>query len=216
MRGFLRSGPASKEVAILLRKWVPRSIPDAELFVSDVDIKAGQRWARVLGKELLDRQMAVVCVTSDNAESRWLTFEAGAISNVVSEISDARVIPFLHRTSISSFDGPLTQFQAKTSDRNGYFALLQSMNESSSRPKVESELNDTLELFWPKIEKELEQVNSGQTESDVRDISDVLDNVIFSINDMRGQIGSIEKKINPASAPSARLEPQPSPHFSEG
>lgn len=197
------SGSASKEVAKLLKKWIPRSLSEAELFVSDVDIKAGDRWSSVLGRELSERQAAIVCLTPQNADSTWVNFEAGAISKVITE---SRVIPFLHRISISSIDGPLTQFQAKNADKLGYFDLLKSINELCSTPKSEPELNDTFDIFWPKIEDELSAIKTDKSETGVRDISDVLDNVIFSINDLRDQVAIIEGRVNPVSSPSGRLQ----------
>nr|WP_319491663.1 TIR domain-containing protein [uncultured Desulfobacter sp.] len=198
------SGEISREVAKLLKKWLPRSLSDIELFVSEVDIKAGERWAGVLSNELSVRQYAIVCLTSDNAESAWLNFEAGAISKIINE---SYVAPFLFNVEISNIDGPLSQFQAKKATLEGYKDLLKSINSLIDKPKPESEIEETLEIFWPKIKEELENANqNGNIDKVSRDTKSILSDVIFSINDLREQVTTIENKVSPTSSPTSRLE----------
>lgn len=198
------SGNVSKEVAKTLKKWIPRSLHEVELFVSDTDIKAGERWSKVLGEELSEKKYAIVCLTSDNAESAWLNFEAGAISKT---ITDSQVVPFLFNVEISNIDGPLSQFQAKNATREGYLDLLESINSNLEKPKSENEIEETLGILWSALEGEFKQIEQiSQPDTETRDVKTILSDVIFSINDLREQVTTIENKVSPTSSPGARLE----------
>lgn len=198
------SGSTSKEVAKTLKKWIPRSLLGVKLFVSDTDIRAGDRWSKIIGDELAERKFAIVCLTSDNAESAWLNFEAGAISKT---ISDSYVVPFLFNVELSNIDGPLTQFQAKKVNREGYFDLLKSINAGCENPIAENELEETLDIFWPNIEEDFKSISEDTSSDDAsRDTNAILSDVIFSINDLREQMSFIESKVNPTVSPTSRLE----------
>jgi hypothetical protein len=197
------SGSTSLEVAKILKKWVPRSIPSAELFVSDTDIKSGDRWAKVLGEELSERQFAIVCLTSDNATSAWLNFEAGAISKAISE---SHVVPLLYNLEISNIDGPLSQFQAVKVSREGYLRLLNSLNQVGENKIPQNELEEMLEILWPNVQQEIQNIpETDSLDESQRDTNAILSDVIFSINDLREQVGLIERKVSPTS-PTMRLE----------
>ena len=81
MRVFVSwSGERSREVAKAFRDWLPLVLHYAEPWVSDADIEAGERWAQSVAGELAASTFGVVCVTSENVNSPWVLFEAGALA----------------------------------------------------------------------------------------------------------------------------------------
>jgi hypothetical protein len=112
------SGDRSKALATLLRDRLPLILHYVEPWLSQLDIEAGDRWALEVAKELDACTFGVTCVTPENIASPWILFEAGALAKSMQE---GRVIPLLMDLEFSEISGPLAQFQAKKTDKEGIF-----------------------------------------------------------------------------------------------
>jgi hypothetical protein len=76
------SGDRSLRVAQTLREWLPTVVQRVEPFMSERDIRTGARWRAEVANQLQDCQFGILCLTSDNLQSEWLHFEAGALSKI--------------------------------------------------------------------------------------------------------------------------------------
>ena len=95
MKVFLSwSGPRSHKVAIIFREWLPSVIQEIVPYVSSEDIDKGARWSTDIANELSDSTFGILCVTRENINEPWLTFEAGALSK---SMENAYVSPFPFR-----------------------------------------------------------------------------------------------------------------------
>jgi TIR domain len=74
------SGGVSHRVAVALRDWLPYVLQSVDPYVSSEDIEKGARWSNEVGRELESTSYGILCVTRENLDSRWLNFEAGALS----------------------------------------------------------------------------------------------------------------------------------------
>ena len=74
------SGNISLKVALIFRDWLPSVIQSIEPYVSSEDIDKGARWSTDIAKELENSTFGILCVTKENLEAPWLSFEAGALS----------------------------------------------------------------------------------------------------------------------------------------
>ena len=84
MRVFISwSGNKSHKVALVFRDWLPSVIQSIEPYVSSEDIDKGARWSTDIAKELENSTFGILCVTKDNLEAPWLSFEAGALSKTM-------------------------------------------------------------------------------------------------------------------------------------
>ncbi len=93
MKVFLSwSGARSHRVALTFRDWLPSVIQAIVPYVSSEDIDKGARWSTDIAKELEDSTFGILCVTRENINASWLTFEAGALSKTMDK---AFVSPFL-------------------------------------------------------------------------------------------------------------------------
>jgi hypothetical protein len=63
-----------------MRDWLPLVLHYIEPWLSEADIGAGERWAHPVAQQLSDTNSGLVCVTSENVNSPWLLFEAGALA----------------------------------------------------------------------------------------------------------------------------------------
>src|SRR4051812_44421684 len=104
------SGQKSRDVAIVLRDWLPLVINSIDPFVSSEDISAGARWQGEIAGALEATNFGLVCVTKENQGSPWLNFEAGALAKAV---DSSRVVPLAIDLKPSDIENPLGQFQAQ-------------------------------------------------------------------------------------------------------
>jgi hypothetical protein len=157
------SGNRSQKIAEKLRDWLPLIIESLECWVSSTDLMAGQRWTIELAKKLEKSNIGIIVITHSNKSSPWLLFEAGALSK---SITEGRVIPCLVGLKTSELDGPLSQFQANYSDRDGTYKLTKSINSFLEHPTEVEILTKRFDSFWPQyneIVKEVLQSENGIT-----------------------------------------------------
>ena len=98
MRLFVSwSGAKSKAVAGQLAEWLKLLFQqDVETYMSAHDVEAGERWTVGLADELERSDYAVLCLTPDNLDARWILFEAGAVSR---SVESGRVVPVTQRAT---------------------------------------------------------------------------------------------------------------------
>jgi TIR domain len=180
MRVFLSwSGGRSKQVAEILRYWLPSVLQAVRPYFSPEDVSKGSRWSVEIAKELRASKAGIICLTRDNLASPWLMFEAGAI---VSSLDRSRVIPLLLDVPQSDIGGPLAQFQMARFERNEIEQTVQSLNELLEDPLPKEVLSSAFETWWPKLERSIGEVATKQgsvKRKRVRSDREVLDEVLY-------------------------------------
>lgn len=86
------SGDKSHKAAVVFRDWLPSVIQSITPYVSSEDIDKGARWSVDIASELEDSTFGLLCVTEENLNAPWLSFEAGALSKAMDK---SFVTPFL-------------------------------------------------------------------------------------------------------------------------
>lgn len=154
MKIFLSwSGDLSHKVALILRDWIPSVIQSVEPYVSSEDIDKGARWSTDIAKELESSSYGILCVTSDNLNSPWLNFEAGALSK---SFDKANVSPFLFDLKRSEVKGPSLQFQSTIFSKDDVKKLVTGINKVDDDSSLdEPRLEKVFEVWWPTLEEEL-------------------------------------------------------------
>jgi hypothetical protein len=157
MKVFLSwSGDQSRKVAVVFRDWFPSVIQSLVPYVSSEDIDKGARWSTDIAKELEDSTFGILCVTKDNLNAPWLTFEAGALSKTMDK---SFVSPFLFNIKRSEVDGPILQFQSTVFEKEDIKKLLKTINKACGNEKLNEErLDKAFEVWYPKLEVELNNI----------------------------------------------------------
>ena len=156
MKVFLSwSGHKSHEIAIVLKNWIPSVIQSITPYVSSEDIDKGVRWSSDIAKELQDSSFGILCVTKDNFEEPWLLFEAGALSKALDK---AHVCPLLLDLKMTDTNGPLLQFQSTICEKDDVKKLIFTLNKCSENGLQNDRLEESFEVWWPRLEKELLRV----------------------------------------------------------
>lgn len=186
MQVFLSwSGERSRVVAEALSKWLSQVIQAVEPWIS-VDIEKGVRWAPEVAERLEKSRVGIICLTPENLESRWILFEAGALSKT----KDAYVCTFLLALTPAEVEPPLGQFQHTSFEKQDVARLVRTVNASVARDGEkslsESVLTDVFETFWPQLEAKLNTVLAQQPEAarPKRSESEILDEILTTVRSM--------------------------------
>lgn len=154
MKVFLSwSGTRSHKVAMVFRDWLPSVIQEITPYVSSEDIDKGARWSTDIAKELEDSTFGILCVTRENINAPWLTFEAGALSKTMDK---SFVSPFLFDIKRSEVDGPILQFQSTIFEKEDIQKLVKTLNKACGENGLSNErLEKAFNVWYPTLEEEL-------------------------------------------------------------
>ena len=110
------SGPRSQYVAQALHEWLPSVIQAVEPWMSDTDIDKGTVSVLEIGRALERHKVGILCLTPENQQRPWISFEAGALAKTV---ETAYVIPYLIELPRRELIAPLSQFQNVEANEEG-------------------------------------------------------------------------------------------------
>lgn len=185
MKIFLSwSGEKSHKVAMVFRDWLPSVIQAIEPYVSSEDIDKGARWSTDIARELEDSTYGILCVTKDNIDAPWLTFEAGALSKTMDK---SLVCPFLFDIKRSEVDGPILQFQSTIFSEEDIKKLVTSLNSACGEDALGDErLNKAFDVWYPTLKKDLEQILASSPNSTVekKSTADTEDDILEEVLDL--------------------------------
>jgi hypothetical protein len=158
------SGSKSHKVALVFREWFPSVIQSIEPYVSSEDIDKGARWSTDIAKELENSTFGILCVTKENLEAPWLSFEAGALSKTMDK---AFVSPFLFDIKRSEVKGPVLQFQSTIFQKEDIKKLLNTLNKACNETGISDVMLDkAFEVWYPTLASELNKISDVKDEPD--------------------------------------------------
>lgn len=172
------SGPRSQAVGEAIRQWLPKVIQSARPWMSAEDISAGARWLTDVSGKLNNAKVGIICVTPENQHNPWLLFEAGALSKTLDQ---TKVCPLTFDMTPGQIKGPLSQFQGNELNRHGIGRVLKTVNEAldPGRAVSASELDEIIDVWWPKLVERLKDVPPAATPTPVRSVSDQLEELLM-------------------------------------
>lgn len=152
------SGNISLKVALIFRDWLPSVIQSIEPYVSSEDIDKGARWSTDIAKELENSTFGILCVTKENLEAPWLSFEAGALSKTMEK---AFVSPFLFDIKRSEVQGPILQFQSTIFEKEDIKKMVKTLNKACGDAGIaDTRLDTSFEVWYPRLEESLNELKS--------------------------------------------------------
>jgi hypothetical protein len=181
MKLFLSwSGETSRRVGESLRRHFPLIIQELEPFLSAHDTESGARWTETLTNKLDESSFGILCLTPENLESKWLYFEAGALT----KHSEGRACCLLlGGLQIPDVPPPLSVFQNRSFTKSEISALLRDINRRVEHPLAPDALDTLLSKFWPELESEYEKAiaNVNRTGAEHRNDRALLEEILLSI-----------------------------------
>ena len=150
------AGERSLKVATIFREWLPSVLQCVEPYVSSEDIDKGARWSNDIAKELESSSFGILCVTKENIEAPWISFEAGALSKTLDK---SYVTPFLFDIKRSEISGPILQFQSTIFEKEDIKRLVKTINKASLDNSLPDErVEKIFEVWYPILETNLKAI----------------------------------------------------------
>jgi hypothetical protein len=183
------SGERSKQVALALRDWLREVVQSLQPWMSTADVNAGARWTAEISKALSETRVGILCLTTDNLDSPWLLFEAGALAKT---IDSTFVCPYLLDLKPAAIpNGPLSQFQAKSANKAETLDLMKMLSGQTEQPLTDDMLTRAFERCWSTLEENLAKIPKSAAPARPRKTErEILEEVLVTV---RG----IERKLPP-------------------
>jgi hypothetical protein len=178
------SGNKSHRVAMVFRDWFPSVIQSIIPYVSSEDIDKGARWSTDIAKELDNSTFGILCVTRENMNAPWLSFEAGALSKTMDK---SFVSPFLFDIKRSEVNGPILQFQSTIFQKEDIKKLVFTLNKACGQGNItDARLEKAFDVWFPTLEQQLnalrnindEPEEAKKTESSRAQTSEILEEIL--------------------------------------
>jgi hypothetical protein len=173
------SGTRSRRVAAVLAQWLSGVIQAVKPYYSPDDVAKGVRWNSEIAKELEAATLGVLCLTSDNLESPWMMFEAGALSK---NLDSSRVCPILFGVEPTELKGPLVQFQAAKFEKEEIRRVVKMLNgELGDLALAPDVFESVFEMWWPQLDEKIRQeIEAARAENEVprRSERDLLEEIL--------------------------------------
>lgn len=155
------SGNPSRQVAELIKEWLPNVIQEVEVYVSSQDIAKGERWSTNIASNLSEIEFGLLAITRSNLNAPWVMFEAGALSKTVKGV----VIPILcDLDRIEAANSPLRQFQHALVHQDEFFRIVRDINSRTARPLEEKRLEMVFLKWWPDFMSSFEKIQFEASE----------------------------------------------------
>lgn len=193
MEGILRifiswSGKRSKFVAEALSDWIPYVVQSAKPWISSKDIFAGEDWDKEINEKLGELNFGIICLTPENLQAPWINFEAGALSCKIKDKTS--VCPYLFDLEPQDVAPPLSRFQLVKANREGTLKIVESINKAVKNPLGKNLLDETFNIWWPKLEEKLSnlpRVDDEHTSKSERNEKDILIEILEIVRNFTTQ-----------------------------
>lgn len=182
------SGSLSQKIAREFFNWIPDIIQSVDPFFSE-DTDKGKFWQGDVNRNLARITTGIVILTPENLNSGWIHYEAGALSNKLTQ--KERVCPILINLKKSDVNLPLNMLQLTYFNKDEIFKMIKSINDVQTQP-LESErllkyFNDKWDNFKEVVEKHVkDQPKEKKVELPKRDSNEMLEEIIAKLRNIEG------------------------------
>jgi hypothetical protein len=188
--------PLAERVAKIFGDWLEGVIQDVEAWVSSNDIEKGKWWNQEVIGALTSSTVGVVIMTPANLSRPWLNFEAGALTGAI-QLAGGIVAPLLINVPGSSMTGPINGLQVTRLEKDDLYKLLQAINRRIREPLPNERLKSSFDLWWPQLARGVaDAVEAIPDDVDPelvrRDESDVLEDLVSTVRDLRQDVQTIK------------------------
>jgi TIR domain len=190
-------GDLSKRLAEELSKWLPRTLQYVKPYFSPDDIEKGARWDNEISEGLKASKVCVISLTRQCLDSKWIMFEAGAIST---SHDRARVCAILFDIKPIDVEGPLQRFQATEFSKDDIRRLLETinLNADDDRKLTQDLLDDAFKTRWPELEDAVTKILKVAPPALLPERNDrsLLEEIVGAVRSMQTEQGKIRDSVD--------------------
>jgi TIR domain len=189
------SGDLSRQLAQAIRNWLPGTLQYVKPYFTPTDIEKGTKWDAEVTKELDRSQVCIIALTRESLNSRWIMFEAGAISR-----SRSRVCAILFDLETTDVQGPLERFQATKFSKGEIFQLVGTINSNAGEQALSSLVLETVfEKWWPDLESEVRRIltaASSDSSATVRSERSLLEETLALVRNLAQEQTEVRLRLS--------------------
>ena len=138
------------------RLLLPKLIQSIDTWMSGEDVDKGRSWSRELASVLADSDFGIICLTPENKDSRWIHFEAGALSK---HFEKAYVWTNLFDLRYRDIEQPLAEFQHTLATKEDTKKLVKTINKLAKEQTGiylrEEHFESSFDAWWNEFEEQL-------------------------------------------------------------
>jgi TIR domain len=150
------SGNLSNKLAEVFSKWLPSAIQAVQPYFTPDDIEKGARWSTEIARELETTDIGILFVTRDNIGSKWILYEAGALSK---QLDKSRVCPIIFGITHNDLPSPLRQYQATEFKEADFKRLLKTINNAAGEKRLSDiVLERVFEMWWSDLARQFDAI----------------------------------------------------------
>jgi TIR domain len=197
MRVFISwSGDLSRRLAEAIHKWLPDMLQYVKPYFTPADIEKGAKWDLEISKELEASNFCIITLTRESLDSKWIMFEAGAISK---SIERARLCTVLFGIEPTDVEGPLERFQATKFLKEEIHKLLKTINSNAKEEALpDAALDRVFEKWWPDLEDAVNEIMKdagSSTKVAVREPRDLLEEAVSRLRAISEEQSQIRQMV---------------------
>lgn len=184
------SGKRSKELARLFVLYGKDLLTNVSFYFSSDEIKGGEKQRQNIESCLNNTNFGIVFLTSTNLSSKWIYFEAGAISRTLEK---HRIIPLLYDIDIEKIGEPFSAYQGFKIDKESLLKVFIDINDFQENwNKIpEQTIKNNFNRLWKDFDfdlKKVNEINEDEVHPEIRDASllsqdDMLREILLSVRD---------------------------------
>lgn len=142
-------------VAVALKEFIQEVFGERQnlqVFVSSQDIYAGERWFDKIADEISKARVAIICLTKENENSKWLNFESGAIAF---NKENAIICPFLADIDKLENENPLNNYQITLNKMDHIIKLVEAINREGKFRLEKNQLTTLVKKPFASLQKKI-------------------------------------------------------------
>lgn len=160
-----------------------------------VGIEGGEEFVQSLRKHLNEADFAVVCLTVDTRESRWIFYELGSLIG-----KGVKVCPYLIDQEMprGELPLPLPGRQSRRANKDETFELLRQIKLKVVRrlsKRAEKKLKETFDQHWPKFDEIIQKGRLRTVEDALKFSRERVSDVISLSRNLKKYVGFLEKAM---------------------
>ncbi len=189
------SGEPSKQLAQALRVFLEDTLQYVKPYFTPADIDKGAKWDSDISKHLEETDVCIIALARNALDSKWIMFEAGAISR---KVEKARICPVLFGIEPTDVEGPLARFQATKFSKEEIFQLLTTINSKADDEALTQDvLGRAFKRSWPDFEGKIKEILAAPATSPaVRGERDLLVEAVELTRNISLQQGELRDAVN--------------------
>lgn len=165
------SGERTKQVAELLKNWLPEVIQAAEPW-SSTDIDKGKDWLNKISQALDATNIGIIILDKYNFKQGWIFFEAGALAK---KAEGAYLCTFLLDLDPSILGLPLSIFQCTQFEKEDVRRMVSDINKAlklqGAKALSDNKFNKAFDRVWPDFEHDLNDILKHKFEDSASTLS---------------------------------------------